>query len=52
LIEICSKNGNENFHRFIGTKGFADVFLKLLERKRGKGLKHKFFTKEVKARWD
>ena len=28
------------------------MFLKLLERKRGKGLKHKFYTKDVKKRWD
>mmetsp|Transcript_34586 Transcript_34586/g.52912 ORF Transcript_34586/g.52912 Transcript_34586/m.52912 type:complete len:107 (+) Transcript_34586:39-359(+) len=24
LVEVCSKNGNLNFHRFLGTKGFAE----------------------------
>jgi len=26
--------------------------LKLLERKRGKGIKHKFYPKDMKLRWD
>lgn len=52
LLELCSKNGDLNFHKYIGTKKFSTVFLKLLERKRGKGIKHKFYTKDVKKRWD
>ena len=52
LIEICTKNGDLNFHRYLATKKFAGVFLKLLDRKRGKGLKHKFWSKDVKKRWD
>lgn len=40
------------FHRYIGTKSFAPVFLKLLERKRGKSIKSKFYTKEMKKRWE
>ena len=52
LLELCSKNGDLNFHKYIGTKKFASVFLKLLERRRGKGIKHKFYTKDVKRRWD
>jgi hypothetical protein len=31
---------------------YAQTFVKLLERRRGKGLKHKFWSKEVKKRWD
>ena len=52
LVEICSKNGDLLFHKYIGTKSFASVFIKLLERKRGKGIKHKFYTKDMKKRWD
>ena len=52
LLELCSKNSDLNFHKYIGTKKFSGVFLKLLERKRGKGIKHKFYTKDVKRRWD
>ena len=52
LLELCSKNGDLNFHKYIGTKKFAFAFLKLLERRRGKGIKHKFYTKDVKRRWD
>lgn len=52
MIEIISKNGDLNFHRYLATKKFAETFLKVLERKRGKGFKHKFFTKELKKRWD
>jgi hypothetical protein len=26
--------------------------MKILERKRGKGIKHKFWSKDVKKRWD
>jgi hypothetical protein len=36
----------------MATKQYAAVLLKLLERRRGKGLKHKFWSKEVKKRWD
>jgi len=32
LLEILSKNCDLNFHRYIGTKQYAQVFLKLLER--------------------
>ena len=52
LLEICSKNCDLNFHRYIGTKQYAQVFLKLLERWRGKGFVHKFYTNEMKKRWD
>ena len=52
MIEICSKNGDLLFHKYIGTKSFATIFLKLLDRKRGKGIKHKFYSKEMKKRWD
>jgi hypothetical protein len=52
LIEICSINGNLEFHKYLGTKSFVPIFLKLLERKRGKGIKHKFYQKEMKKRWD
>ena len=52
LIEIVSKNGNLNFHRYLATKQYARVLLKILERRRGKGLKHKFWSKDVKKRWD
>ena len=51
MIELCSKNGDLLFHKYIGTKSYAQVFLKLLDRKRGKGIKHKFYTKEMKKRW-
>jgi hypothetical protein len=27
------------------------VFLKLLDRKRGKGIKHRFYNKDMKKRW-
>ena len=49
---MCSKNGDANFHRYLGTQSYASVFLKLLERKRGKGIKHKFYNKDQKKRWD
>ena len=52
MVEICSKNTNLYFHSYLGTRQFSAVFLKLLERKRGKGIKHKFYTKDVKKRWD
>jgi hypothetical protein len=52
LLELCSKNGDLNFHKYIGTKKFASAFLKVLERRRGKGIKHKFYSKDVKKRWD
>lgn len=52
LLELCSKNGDLNFHKYIGTKKFAYAFLKVLERRRGKGIKHKFYSKDVKKRWD
>ena len=53
LVEVCSKNGNLQFHKYIGTKHFVPTFLKLLERKRGKNkLKYKFYPKDMKKRWD
>lgn len=32
LIEICSKNGNLNFHRLLSTKVFSELFMNLLKR--------------------
>ena len=34
LIEICSKNGNLQFHRLLSAKDFADQFLFLLKKVR------------------
>ena len=53
LLEIASKNGDLNLHRYLSTTEFLKVFLKLLERKRGKAFfKHMADTKETKRRWD
>lgn len=32
LIEICSKNGNLQFHKVLSEKDFSDQFLLLLKR--------------------
>jgi hypothetical protein len=32
LIELCSKNGNINFHRILSDKDFSELFLLLLKR--------------------
>ena len=52
LLELCSKNGNLQFHRYCATQEFAKTLAKLLERKRGKSFAAKFYNKEKKRRWD
>ncbi|CDW84727.1 tom1-like protein 2-like [Stylonychia lemnae] len=37
LIEICSKNGNLQFHKLLSGKEFSDQFLLILKKKRTKG---------------
>ena len=32
LIEICSKNGNLTFHRYLSSPSFQDVFLLILKK--------------------
>ena len=53
LLEIASKNGDKQLHRYLSTTEYAKVFLRLLERKRGKGyFKHMADSKDTKRRWD
>lgn len=52
LLEICSKNGDLNFHRYVATMEFCKQLVKLLERRRGKGFVHNFYNKEQRRRWD
>lgn len=53
LLEMASKNGDMNLHRYLSTTEYAKVFLKLLERKRGKAIfKHMGDSKDTKRRWD
>jgi hypothetical protein len=46
LVEICSKNGNHYFHQILGQSKLVNLWLRLLARRRGKGIKHKFLTKD------
>ena len=32
LIEVCSKNGNLAFHKYLSSKDFSDQFLLLLKK--------------------
>lgn len=53
LMEICSKNGNLQFHKNLSTQEFSDQFLVLLKRRRGKtGLfAKKLESTEKKIQW-
>lgn len=31
-MEMCSKNGNLSYHKYLASKEFADLFLLLLKR--------------------
>jgi hypothetical protein len=52
LIELCSKNGDHLFHKFLGSNEFMKYLVKLLDRKRGKSMAASFYDKKTKLRWD